>query len=277
MNFGLFSLGSDVLGETGELCDKESSCKKWPVHCLSTDLAWLTGTLAQRADAVAAAWDGHVPRDSDGFCSSRRLVGKADVSTQISVHIRRSAVENTTAVEAALGSHTFAQELLQRVSQELDPTSDALQGALSVSGTSVRVTEPTPTPAPAPAPPTTPAQTPASAPTPAPTPGSTPAPTPTLVPTPAPMPATAGARDAHHDMFKTVDTVENGGEDSKGFPWWGWSIVGGGAGLLVFACAAAALLSLLGQKQQKDCDDRNDGIRSGAASAPRGNRIDTMV
>jgi len=84
MNFGLFSLGSELLGETGELCDKMSSCQRWPVHCLSTDLAWLPGTKAQRAEAVAAAWGGHVPRDSNGFCGgSRRLASasEADAST----------------------------------------------------------------------------------------------------------------------------------------------------------------------------------------------------
>merc|ERR1712045_217107 len=56
MNFGLFGLGNELIGETGEVC--ENGCQTWPVHCLTTDLSWLPGTKAHRAQAVASAWKG---------------------------------------------------------------------------------------------------------------------------------------------------------------------------------------------------------------------------
>lgn len=56
LNFGMFSLGDRKIGETGQVCDMFSQCKSWPVHCLKTDLPWLSGARAQRAAAVAAAW-----------------------------------------------------------------------------------------------------------------------------------------------------------------------------------------------------------------------------
>merc|ERR1712039_410903 len=37
MNFGLFGLGDEQIGETGEVCEME--CRTWPVHCLATKLA----------------------------------------------------------------------------------------------------------------------------------------------------------------------------------------------------------------------------------------------
>lgn len=79
-NFGLFSLGVQKLGETDEICDSQSSCRKWPVHCLSTDLRWLPGSMAKRAEAVAAAWKGSIDLHSASFCkgaASRRLRGSS--------------------------------------------------------------------------------------------------------------------------------------------------------------------------------------------------------
>jgi len=74
MNFGLFSLSSEQLGETGELCDAQNiDCHSCPVHCLSTDLAWLPGTVAHRAEAVAAAWRGSVHMNG-ASCGNRRLM-----------------------------------------------------------------------------------------------------------------------------------------------------------------------------------------------------------
>mmetsp|Transcript_101142 Transcript_101142/g.179552 ORF Transcript_101142/g.179552 Transcript_101142/m.179552 type:complete len:417 (-) Transcript_101142:25-1275(-) len=58
LNFGLFSLGRMKLGETGEVCDRKSPCRTWPVYCLESKLSWLPDTLALRAEAVASAWDG---------------------------------------------------------------------------------------------------------------------------------------------------------------------------------------------------------------------------
>lgn len=78
MNFGLFSLGVQQLDETDEICDSQSSCRKWPVHCLSTHLHWLPGSMAKRAEAVAAAWHGSIDLHSASFCrgaAGRRLRG----------------------------------------------------------------------------------------------------------------------------------------------------------------------------------------------------------
>merc|ERR1719277_1532263 len=62
MNFGLFRLGHKLaaVGETGDICDKGMACKKFPVHCLTTDQGPLPGFVRGRADAVAAVWGGSV-------------------------------------------------------------------------------------------------------------------------------------------------------------------------------------------------------------------------
>lgn len=60
LNFGLFSLGSKQIGETGDVCDRKAPCKKWPVFCLQSKLPWLPEKLGLRAEAVAAAWDGEL-------------------------------------------------------------------------------------------------------------------------------------------------------------------------------------------------------------------------
>merc|ERR1712176_119966 len=58
LNFGMFNLGNELVGETGNVWDDGLAPRTWPVYCLSKDLPWLAGTLAHRADAVAAAWGG---------------------------------------------------------------------------------------------------------------------------------------------------------------------------------------------------------------------------
>jgi len=68
-NFGLFALGSRVIGETGQTCDRSIPCATWPVHCLTTELPWLPGTAADRAEAVADVWGGSIV-DSLGLCSA---------------------------------------------------------------------------------------------------------------------------------------------------------------------------------------------------------------
>jgi len=67
-NYGLFALGNSVIGQTGQICDRSSPCATWPIHCLSTDLTWLSGEAADRAEAVAAEWGGSV-LDSLGLCA----------------------------------------------------------------------------------------------------------------------------------------------------------------------------------------------------------------
>ena len=66
MNFGLFSLGTEKIGDTDDVCDYKGNCCTWPVFCLSTDLSWLPTDQARRADAVAAAWNGTLT----GLCSN---------------------------------------------------------------------------------------------------------------------------------------------------------------------------------------------------------------
>lgn len=66
LNFGIFSLGKTKIAETGDVCDRQGSCSKWPVYCLSTRLSWLSGELAKRAEAVAAAWGGQL--QGAGMC-----------------------------------------------------------------------------------------------------------------------------------------------------------------------------------------------------------------
>merc|ERR1711920_483224 len=77
MNFGLFGLGEEQIGSTGEVCDRVSfHCRTWPVHCLTTDLSHLQGSAARRAQAVASAWGGSIK--SAALCrDARRLEEKA--------------------------------------------------------------------------------------------------------------------------------------------------------------------------------------------------------
>merc|ERR1739844_707106 len=71
MNFGLFGLGEEKIGETGEVC--ENGCHTWPVYCLSTKLSWLPGSKAKRAKALATAWGGSI--DPADVCPSERPAG----------------------------------------------------------------------------------------------------------------------------------------------------------------------------------------------------------
>jgi len=71
-NFGLFRLGTRLIGETGNLCDKRGlGCAPRSVHCLLSDLPFLPGTQGHRAQAVAAAWNGTLA--GHGLCDGRRL------------------------------------------------------------------------------------------------------------------------------------------------------------------------------------------------------------
>jgi len=66
MNFGLFRLGDRQVGETGDICDKGTGCRKLPVHCLTTERGALPEYVGWRADAVASAWGGLV--DPEHMC-----------------------------------------------------------------------------------------------------------------------------------------------------------------------------------------------------------------
>jgi len=60
LNFGLFSIGKRKIGNTGDVCDRKSHCRTWPVYCLETKLPWFDGqpALGKRAEALATAWGG---------------------------------------------------------------------------------------------------------------------------------------------------------------------------------------------------------------------------
>merc|ERR1712012_643906 len=75
LNFGVFKLGSEKLTEISAPCDDRShDCPKLPVYCLSPDLSWLPGTMANRASAVAAAWHG-TTEGGQGLCATTSETG----------------------------------------------------------------------------------------------------------------------------------------------------------------------------------------------------------
>merc|ERR1740129_664333 len=88
MNFGLFGLGDEQLGETGEVC--ELGCRSWPVHCLTTKLPWLPGSKANRALAVATAWGGSI--DPTFLCSDERRLEAAVLGTKLACQIDAPAL-----------------------------------------------------------------------------------------------------------------------------------------------------------------------------------------
>lgn len=60
MNFGLFSLGTEKIGDTGDVCE-DSACHTFPVYCLDTTLEWFepkAPALDHRAEAAAKGWGG---------------------------------------------------------------------------------------------------------------------------------------------------------------------------------------------------------------------------
>lgn len=69
MNFGIFSLGDSVVGQTDDVCEG-STCKKWTVHCLDTTLPIYPGQPDKnhRAEAVARGWGGSA--NGHGRCDS---------------------------------------------------------------------------------------------------------------------------------------------------------------------------------------------------------------
>lgn len=142
MNFGLFSLGSSTLGSTGELCDKMTpTCKSWPVHCLSPRLPWLSGTVADRAKAVALAWGGEIP-DHSGICTGnqRKLTAAENAaSVHISCFVSKVALNDAVDVQSVLGGSTFAANLEKRTLQELGDGTPVLTGRLSLDNSAVDV------------------------------------------------------------------------------------------------------------------------------------------
>merc|ERR1712151_1229781 len=117
MNFGLFGLGDEQIGETGEVC--ELGCRKWPVHCLTTKLSWLPGTKANRAQAAASAWGGTIDRNS--LCSGERRLESTAVGTKLACHIRPGAVSGGVGgVVAGLSSEAFSKGIILRTQGVLE-------------------------------------------------------------------------------------------------------------------------------------------------------------
>merc|ERR1712087_1067527 len=134
MDYGMFGLGEEVLGQTGEVCEPGHGCRRWPVHCLSTKLSWLSGSKAERAQAVASAWGGSVEHVS--MCSKERRLQAASVGTKLACQIRADAAsEGAGAVSAALNSDAFRNRITDRTETWLGGGSDALRGDLSLANT----------------------------------------------------------------------------------------------------------------------------------------------
>lgn len=75
MNFGLFSLGDQKVGDTGKVC-KGTTCGTYPVYCLNTELPWFVQAghpeMSHRAEAAAKGWGGSAM--NNGRCKSSDLI-----------------------------------------------------------------------------------------------------------------------------------------------------------------------------------------------------------
>jgi len=131
MNFGLFSLGDEQIGRTGDVCDRVNfHCRSWPVYCLSTELPHLQGAKARRARAVANAWGGSIDRSS--LCLGvRRLEERT--GTKLACQINTEAVSGgVSTVQTLLSTATFEEKIRARTISLLGDESSALRGELSV-------------------------------------------------------------------------------------------------------------------------------------------------
>jgi len=128
IDFGMFGLGEELLGETGEVCQPGAGCRKWPVHCLMPD------SKAHRAQAVASAWGGAV--DHVSLCSNERRLEAGSVGTKLACQIRAAAAsEGAGAVSAALNTAAFRNRITDRTEAWLGGSSEALRGDLSLANT----------------------------------------------------------------------------------------------------------------------------------------------
>jgi len=135
-HYGLFSMGVDEksLGDVTPPCPFVT-CRSWPIHCLSTNLSWLTGTKAERAAAVAAAWGGSLQKvvgSSPGFCkeAARRLSSVSEDGTRIACKIRAAAGLDAKDVSRRLQTDTFSKSVEASTRKVLSSNSDAIVGEL---------------------------------------------------------------------------------------------------------------------------------------------------
>merc|ERR1712217_707077 len=91
----------------------------------TTELAWLSGSKAHRAQAVAAAWGGSI--DQSSLCPRERRL--SSVGTKLSCQIRADAfAEGAKAVAAVLGTQTFSDRIQSRITNVVGNSGAALQG-----------------------------------------------------------------------------------------------------------------------------------------------------
>jgi len=113
-----FALGTRVMGQTGQTCDRSTP--------------WLEGTKAHRAQALATAWGGFI--DDSSLCSGGRRLD-VTVGTHVACQIRAGAVSGgASAVSAALVASDLKTRIVSRT-ESLLGGSDALRGDLSLART----------------------------------------------------------------------------------------------------------------------------------------------
>merc|ERR1712194_42648 len=133
-NYGLFELTGKQVLQTSRICDDRvrSTCRAWPVHCLSPDLSFLAGSLGQRADAVAAAWGGVVDVSSSVCGSLRRLTKIQPVLTKLACDVHLGSASPTASL-AVISGDDLARRLVSRTLAELGTDSSALKGELHLT------------------------------------------------------------------------------------------------------------------------------------------------
>jgi len=125
MDFGMFGPGEKVLGQTSEVCEPGHGCRSWPVHCLTTELAWLSGSKAHRAQAVATAWGGSI--DHNSLCPRQRRLNA--VGTKLGCQIRADAfAEGASAAAGVLGTEAFSDQIQSRIAEVIGKSDAVLQG-----------------------------------------------------------------------------------------------------------------------------------------------------
>lgn len=141
-NYGLFELTGKQVLQTSRICDDRvrSTCRAWPVHCLSPDLSFLPGSLGQRADAVAAAWGGVVDVSSSVCGNPRRLTKIQPVLTKLACDVHLGSASPTASL-AAISGDDLARRLVSRTLAELGTDSSAVKGELHLTSTSVVMQE----------------------------------------------------------------------------------------------------------------------------------------
>jgi len=131
-NFGLFSLGEDEVGRTGEVCDASNLlCRSWPVYCLDTRLGYLQGDVALRAQAVVEAWGGAMPTGR-GMCGSARRLAPSS-STRLACRLHVGANMDRDSVDARLNTASFGADLVRRTLMVIGLDSAAISGPMSLS------------------------------------------------------------------------------------------------------------------------------------------------